>query len=436
MNLIVQEQTRDRYARTTFATIGEKSIVTPSYFTLIQDAYELDLLMDLESQCHPSRLGGIIVRIFDAKKALERIQMQVPRDIFGRIREDKYSLFMKKHALLVDPSLEYLYYEVKMGRFILDPQTPKDIVDYINALEQEKTKQENKRKYNQAKEKLHQEFWKNIAKDNRKEVEFIKGTLERQWRFGVDVTVPPVPLITSRDMLSVAIEINDKSRELSRIGKKPCATYFLLKNSLVRDHILLEDIKEYITGNSSQNLTIFKFKYLDLTRPKLITERENYGRVMLDLSYFSQVFPNRACMILENYYQSFISPVAGFDLVSTSFTAQDGGEISFSEHPSYGQYLDPKLLVHRNFDEMVDVYVNSHRRLPCSCIPCKSITVKDLRDMSPNDWNILRRKHTVALMDRWMGYIAQAVEKKNIELIADRLANSKISILKDSLPKI
>lgn len=436
MNIIVQEQVRDRYARVASAKIGEKSILTPSFFTLIQDAYELDLLTEIESQCHPNRLGGVVVRIFDARRTLEKVQMQVPRDIFGRVREDKYSLLMKRHALLVDPSFEYIYYEGKMGKFTLDPQTHEIVVNYISALEQEKTRQESTRKYNQAKEKLHSGFWKGIIADNRKEVGFIKDILERQWRFGADVTIPPVPLITSRDMLSIAIEINDKSRELSRLGGKPCATYFLLKNSLIRDHVLLESIKEYIAENSSQALTLFKFKYLDLTDPKLITDRENYGRLMLDLAYFSQTFPNRACMVLENYYQTFTSPVAGFDFVSSSFTAQDGGEMSFSEHPSYGQYLDPKLLVHRNFDEMAEVYKNSHRRLPCTCIPCRSVTIKDLKLMPPDAWNTLRRKHTAAFMDIWMEYIAQAVQKKNVELIIDRLSNSKISILKDLLPKI
>lgn len=435
MNLVVQEQLRDRYARITSARIGEKTFLTPSFFVLIQDPYELDALLELQSQHHLSRLGGIIVKIFDARRTLERVQRQIPKDIFGKVREDKYSLFLKTHALLIDPALEYLYYEGKMEKFLSDLQTHKLIVNYLNRLEQEKTRYETKGKYNQAKEKLHSDFWKGLIKDSSKEVGFIKHSLEQQWRFGADITIPPVPLITARDMLSIAIEVNEKSRELSRLGGKPCSTYFLLKSNLIRDHALLEDIKEYVAERASQTLTLFKFKYLDLTDPKLITGRENYARLMSDLAYYSKIFPNRACMVLENYYQSFVSTIAGFDIISCSFTAQDGGEISFSEHPSYGQYLDPKLLIHRNFDEMVEVYKNNHQRLPCSCISCKSIVVKDLRELSPDTWNVLRRKHTASLMNTWMEYMAQAIEKGNTELLVDRLANSKISILKDLLPK-
>lgn len=248
---------------------------------------------------------------------------------------------------------------------------------------------------------------------------------------GVDIVIPPVPLIHSKKMLEIANDINDVSKEISR-GRRLCANYLLVKSTILKKDSLMNDIKQSVFENSSKTLTVFKLKNLDLTNPIYIVQRDNYRELMLDLAYLSQNFENRSCMILENSYQAFASPFAGFDLVSSSFTMFDR-DVSFSEHPPYGKYLDPKWKVHRTFDEMVRVY-KSLGRLPCPCKACREVTVPDLTLMTPDEWYRLRRVHIPLYMDYWMGYVARAVEEKNTELARDSFANSKITILKDLLP--
>src|SRR5207247_752134 len=102
---------------------------------------------------------------------------------------------------------------------------------------------------------------------------------------------------------------------------------------------------------------------LDLTNPRMLTERETYTDLLLDLAYLSKTLPNRAFMILENSYQSFASAVSGFDIVSSSATGFDG-EGGFSEHPTYGSWIDPRLMVHVDFDEVRRIFHNNNERLP------------------------------------------------------------------------
>ena len=77
-----------------------------------------------------------------------------------------------------------------------------------------------------------------------------------------------------------------------------------------------------------------------------------------------------------------------------------------------------------------------HGTLLHNCGYCKSIKVKRLEQLRPDEWYVVRRGHAVSFIDEWLGYAEKAIrDDKNIELVTDRLANSKIQILKDLLPR-
>ena len=431
LSLLVSEQDRDRYTRVATVKVGRKKVVTPCFSPLIQNSRELDLFLKLKLEYKPSRLGAFIVRYFDAPETLRKVQPHVKTDVLGRVREDKYSIFMRGNVFMIDPVTEYLYYDARMGGFFKNPSTPRIVIEFVYKLQREKKYQTKKSSYSKRKERLHTEFWKQIFEDTRMKIRFVRSFLEYQMACGVDIVIPPAPLIYSKKMLEIAIGINDVSKEIAR-GRRLCANYLPVKNTVLKKDSLMNDIKQSVLENSSRTLTIFKFKNLDLTNPTLIIERDNYRELMLDLASLCQTFEDRACMVLENSYQAFASPFAGFDLVSSSFTMYDK-DVSFSEHPPYGKYLDPKWKVHRTFDEMARVYENIGR-LPCSCKACREVTIPDLRLMSPDDWYELRRVHLPLFMDNWMEYVARAVRDRNTELVRDSFADSKISILKDLLP--
>jgi len=108
---------------------------------------------------------------------------------------------------------------------------------------------------------------------------------------------------------------------------------------------------------------------------------------------------------------------------------------SYGKYAPYGKWLHPKLLIHRPWDVMKDVYDNVGM-LPHNCGFCRSVKVERLEQLKPDQWYVIRRGHVTSFMSEWLGYIQKAIENdKNVELIIDRLANSKIQILKDLLPK-
>lgn len=445
LRIEVKEESRDRYARLTKIKIGQKIISTPNFCTQIQDTGELELFIKLREQYPSDRLTTNVVRFVDIRQALWRLHPKTPTDVFMQVRKDKYSLFFEKQVLLIDPSLEYLYYQPRINGFQTNPYTPRSIIDYINEIEKLKRETEYKlgkrksyKSFESKRDSHHRQFWRELADEksiesNQKRFELIRSFLQCGLDYGADAILPPVPLIDSEEMLEIAQKINDDTKELSR-GKRHCATFLLFKSSALSDWSLLDKALGYLAENSSESLTAIKFKYLDLTSKDSQTERDNYREFMSSLEFFTRTFKNRACVVLENNCQTFVSPLAGFDIVSSSFTNFDI-ERSFGKHPPYGKWLDPVLLIQRPWKDMKRIYAN-HGMLPHGCGFCRSVKVKELEELSADDWYIVRRGHVALFMDEWLGYIEKAIkDDKNIELIVDRLSNSKIQILKDLLPR-
>jgi hypothetical protein len=443
LKIIVKEEHRDRYARLTQTKIGQKIVPTPSFCVQLQDPNELDLMLRIKEQAPYERLATNVVRFVDMQNALWRLHPNTPRDVFGVMRKDRYSLFFENQVLLLDKSLEYLYYQNRMHGFHGNPYTSRLIIDHINkidTLKEEAKRSDNKRtakSFESKKDTLHREFWRDLADEesktsNRKRFDLINSFLKCDLDYNADVAIPAVPLVDDDEMLEIAKKMNSDAKELAR-GKKPCATYFLFKNSALSDRALLDKALEYIMENSRDTLTVIKFKYLDLTNKDRQTERDNYREFMSTLEFFGRSFKNRATIVLENNCQTFVS-YAGFDIVSSSFTNYDI-EHSFGKFAPYGKYLDAKLLILRSWKDMTTIY-NTKKVLPHACYYCKNVSVDRLEDLKPDEWWVTRRGHTASFMDEWFGYVSKAIKKdKNVELIVDRLANSKVQILKDLLPR-
>ena len=444
LKIEVKEETRDRFARITQTKIGQKVISTPNFCVQLQDTDELDLYLKLKEENQSELLTTNVVRFVDMRKALWRLHPKTPKDVLMEVRKDKYSLFFEKQVLLIDPSMEYLYYMPKREEFKKNTYTPKSILEYLNEIETIRKESEytlgNKKAYKSFESKKdthHRQFWRKLVDDKnikstQDRFEIIRAFLQCDLDYGVDAILPPVPLIDDEEMLKVAIKMNTDTKELAR-GKKHCATYFLFKSSVLSDWSLLDKALRYIGENASESLVAIKFKNLDLTNKDLQTERDNYREFMSTLELFSRTFKNRACIVLENNCQSFVSPIVGFDVVSSSFTNFDL-EFSFGKHPPYGKYLHPNLLIHRPFDKMKEIY-EEIGALPHNCSYCRSVKVEKLQDFSASQWYVVRRGHVASFMDEWFGYIKKAIKQdKNIELIVDRLKNSKIKILEDLLP--
>ncbi len=135
LKITVKEEYRDRYARITQTRIGQKIVPTPSFCVQLKDSAELELMLRIKKQYPCERLTTNVVRFVDLRNALMMLRPETPRDIFGVLRQDKYSLFFENQVLLIDKSLEYLYYQNRMHGFYTNPYTPKIIMEYLIKLE-------------------------------------------------------------------------------------------------------------------------------------------------------------------------------------------------------------------------------------------------------------------------------------------------------------
>lgn len=438
---LVTELDRDRISRITKLRFGQKTVTTPTFAPLIHTASDLDAVMQIHSIREDSHIGSFIVRLFDAGDVLPASDKFLQMDMMGRLATDRIALFIEEVVFALDPGLEYLYYDSKMlrflgpydsraSRYLGNAAVPEIISDYVKSLLALKTDSGSK-EYNKAKVKIHRDFWEGVANDSLQRNKLIRRIFQYAARLRADYFIPPVPLILDESMFDVAITMNDVSRELAlALGRKECANYFLLTSKALQDPGLIRRIKEYIIDSPSR-LSIFKFKYLDLTPPERVEERESYKDLLLDLAYFSKNFKNRCFAVLENYYQSFPSAVIGFDIVSGSITGFDG-DGGRAETPKFGKWIDPRLMVPLEFKGVQKIFRNNGGRLPCHHSFCRTVTNMDR--ISQPRWNYLRRQHCTMYYGDLMTQIARAVKERNVEFARDKLSSSQLSTLKSLIP--
>ena len=100
----VAELDRDRNTRVAEIDFNGKKIRTPCFATHLQGVNEFNIFYELSEKYLPIGLDAFIVKYFDAPSVLRRLQPEVKTDVFGRIRDDKYTLFMKKTLTTHRPS--------------------------------------------------------------------------------------------------------------------------------------------------------------------------------------------------------------------------------------------------------------------------------------------------------------------------------------------
>lgn len=427
---LITELDRDRISRTTRIKLGLKSITTPTFAPLVHSSSDLDALIQIQSVTGSDYVRCFITRLFDAQNVLPAAGKGFQMDMLGRLIANRIDLFLEQTVFALDPGLEYLYYDTKMDRFLSNEATPEIIADYVKSLVSFK-KNLDSRQYNRTKIRAHREFWETISNDPLKRNKLVRRIFQYATKLRADFLIPPVPLMLDNTFFGTTAKMNDISRELAlALGRKECANYFLLPARSLQDPSLIGQIKDYILDSPSR-LNIFKFKYLNLTPPDRVEERENYKDLLLELAYFSRTFKNRCFAVLENYYQSFPSAVVGFDIVSGSITGFDG-DGGRAEKPSFGKWIDPRLMVPLEFKGVQSVFRNNGGRLPCHHSFCRTVT--NIEQIPQPRWNVLRRQHCSMYYGDLMTQIARAIRERNVEFARNKLSDSQLSTLRNLIP--
>jgi len=438
-NIIVETLDEDRFGRTTKVTIGEKTIITPNFCTLVQNNRELNSLMNLSMLSESKHLGTYIIRVFDTPKIIMP-RLENKNQISIANLESVEALFLKftsKHIFFIDPALEYLLYEFHARKFVKalkDLRTnPKQLDVLLRYLEERDARKEtfSKKEYEFWKKAFHKKFWYNLDRNQTARNKFVGDYLDLETLCGSEVFMPPVPLVDSEGMLDIAKRINTITKSIAS-RTKPCATYFIFQKSFLRNDRLVDKFISYMKSDPTQ-LTIIKIKNLDIWKPGCVQQRENYKKIMDTMYEIRRINPYKIFMALENWYVSYASASYGYNIVSSSMHGFDR-DSSFGTN-TYGSWFDPELMYYIPFDELKNkVLKNTHNNvMPCYCSVCK--TIKNLSEVKKDDWYRLRREHYTLTMNEYMRMISQAISDRTIELAREKLANSQLALLRDLIPR-
>lgn len=437
-NIFVETLEEDRFARTTQMTIGDKTIQTPNFCTLVQNDIELNSLINLTMLSESKYLGTCVIRVYDAPKTIiPRLKNRKQTSIVNlKSVEGPFLRFSSKTLIIVDPALEYLLYEFHAKKFvdaIRNLRSAKQLNGLMQYLEDRDAKKEEiiEKEYENWKKAFHKKFWYDLDRKQQDRNKFVGDYIDIEVWCGTEVILPPVPIVDSEGMFDIAKRINEFAKTIAP-RTKPCATYLLFQKSLLSNDALVDKVIAYLEADPTQ-LTIIKIKNLDLWTPGYVGQRENYKKLMDAMFKIRKRNPQKIFMALESWYVSYASACYGFNIVSSSMNGFDR-DSDYGTN-TYGSWFDPELMYYVPFDELKEkILKNTHNHvMPCYCSACKSI--KNLSEVNKDDWYRLRREHYALTMNEYMRMISKAIKDRTIELAAQKLANSQLALLQTLIPR-
>lgn len=430
LEVLHNNEIKVKSSRSTELKIGQKKIVTPNFCLRPKNAEELDLLLKMKTEYDFRFLTSYVIRLIDIPKTIyPRIKKIAQTNLFGQILEDPFSMSLAKDIIFIDPAFEYLYYDVenvltRIERFSL---LPTRIRDYAKRCLMEKKIRE-KTDYRKWREAFHNKFWSEIYENDAERTRMIRDIQNIELRSKADVIIPPVPFITSRRLLDIAILINQRSRELAR-GKTESADYFPLRADMLRNDEIMNSLKRYIGDNEETRLTIFKIKYLNLNSEEKLLEKNAYKSLLVDLSFLNQHIENKAFMLLDAGNQAIPSAITGFDIVSASFNGDKEDRHVRNAHSVFASWYDPEFMTFHNHEVLQNILRNSQGVVPCHCPVC-SFPSNYLTDRFI-DYNRSVKAHYLFCRESEMSEIFDAVESNIISIGADKLQRSQLKNLVD-----
>jgi hypothetical protein len=437
-NILVRTLQNDRFARTAEVEINEKVILTPNFCTLVQNDKELESLIHLSILSEVKYLSTFTIRVFDVPRiVLSPLEGQGQMSIANlKSVQEPLLKYLRKNLFLVDPALEYLLYEFHASKFanaIKELRTkPKQLDNLLQYLEDREAKKAevSESEYEVWKKAFHRKFWVELDRDQTARNKFVGDYLDIETMCNTDVILPPVPVVDSEMMFDIARGINSFTRTIAP-RTKPCATYFLFQKALLSNDSLLEKVANYLRNDPTQ-LTIIKIKNLDIWLAGSVEQRENYKKLMDVMFEVRKNNPDKIFMAMESWYVSYAAACYGYNIVSSTMTGFDR-DSDFGRNV-YGSWFDPELMYYIPFDKLErKVLKNTNHVLPCYCSVCKKI--KNLSDVSKDDWYNFRREHYVLTMNEYMRQISQAIADRTIELAREKLANSQLPLLQGLIPQ-
>ncbi len=422
LGLEINERDHSNFARTGDITIGRKTISSPVFCPLIKTREELKVLLELiHGRTETKHIGGAVIRLVDANKVLTKESL-IHFDFTTGKPINLLEAFRKNSLVIIDPCMD-LTWPSKTNLLLLQKA---GLIDPLSSFVKDSLRLQAtlpKSEYDLTKQDTYLSFWNNLVSNPAERDWLIRSILEKQTTYGADVLLPPVPVITSKKLLEVSLQINYYSSEYSRkIFGKDCPLMFILRPFALNEEWLVKEVERAIADYPT-SLTVLKFKGLDLLNDVSGIQRTRYVETLKRLAALFRG-RTRALAILENGYASFISLHLGADLVSSGMgTAETDGVRRKSA--TRGSWFDPTRLVRVPFADVARMYKETG--LPCSCPSCRQS--KNFVALRDSEWNKARRSHYLWTMAEYINQLEADIGRGRITKTRDWLAKSSLGSL-------
>lgn len=432
-SLVVQQVDEDRYARATVTRLKGKKVETPSTGIVLRTPKELASFIKFKLTYSTPNIGFVVSQLHNADQTTSVLVNGNLRP-FVEYPKNAISEFTNNSIIMVEPGTEFPYSDPlkKLSRVIQSQFVPvalKEVVRETISMKKSMEKRD-RGEYAEWKTTRYFDFWRKVSSNATVRTEFTVDTLRKEAQAGSDYGIPPVPVVIDSETLRIAIHLNNMSRYLWS-GRLRCATYFILDPRSLEDDKLLEELLSYLRDiapiNGESDIIILKFKNWDLTMPEVrLNQRKGYRYFLNMIQMMKMQTPNRLFMLLEAGYQLYPSMVAGFDVVSTSFTGYDG-DSQYGKSAGWGSFYDPKLMVHVSHKKIADLGKF------CLCKVCEQVT--DLKALTRDYWNFqVCRPHFGVQVNEMATEIKRMIVQRTIQDAKSRLEKSELSILKGLIP--
>lgn len=439
LQVIHYDKKRCKHSESVELKINKKTLISPVFAPRLKNSTELDIYLDVKSTSAPSYISAYVVRLVDVGKTLShRLRTVKQRNLLGESADPIFSSNLEQDLILIDPAFEYLYYSSNMDRLIHSPNVSSLVRDYAKDFITKKDEikhmgQKAKTSFSSERDVIHTNFWSCMYKEPQKRMKLIRDTFTQERKNHADLFIPPVPIITSKHLLKVALTMNDKSQAYAE-GKMDCADYFILKSSVLTNESMMDTIKQYIQ-NSPSPLTIFKFKNLNLNNEDCSFERRAFKELLEELSFLSKHIGNKAFAFFDTANQTFVSALSSVAIVSTSFNLdrEDYRHSGGTQGKPYASWFDPEKMTLQNQKKLATIVKNNNGKIPCYCPVC-SASPTFLSD-GFIEYNRKVKGHFLHVREQEMKEICDAIDKQDALMGFDKINRSALKNLTEVIPR-
>jgi hypothetical protein len=427
---LVTESSRDRSYRAAEVMVNGKTFKTPNVSMLLKATRpnELELYYHTKARYSAEYARTYVMRMHDVPNLLTPelraiFETRKNFDLEGKQARHPFEKFLGSHVGFPDCGLEYLYFENhgiqnRIRKFAEREPSLAPIVEYIKMYQLARGRVADRKKFDAIKGDMHRNTWLDEigSRQETKLREGIVGGFMKYESLWFDHDVNPCPLIDSKEMLELALELNLSGQNHSYANGREKSLYLLLHPSVLYDVEIVEAIVKALVQTKAK-LIVLKFKRLDLRTNVDYIQRENFKRILEAIASIKAKDKTKAFALWEAGNQFFIA-LPAFEMVSRSFGIIEG-DVGFGRYSKRGSWWDGIKMWPRKEREATTWFKQNLTISQNHCVICEGFT--DLALLSDDTYRRARRQCFMFDMNSKARLVRESIESNKSDITLNRI---------------